>query len=69
MTRKMALINETNMEGSFANGKLARYQKFLRLSHPGLDDLLMGRMAGRLFEQPGEVIGSHVNRLSNPGNS
>jgi hypothetical protein len=69
MTCKMALIGETDMEGSFANGEPAGCQKFLRFSHPGLDDIFVGGLAGRLFEQPGEVIGTHANRLSNAGNS
>ena len=65
MTGKMALIRETDMDGSFANGELACCQKFLRFSHPGLDDILLGGLASRLLEQPGEVIGTHANRLSN----
>ena len=65
----MALIDETDMVCSFADAELAGCQKFLRFSHPGLDDILVRRLAGRLFEQPGEVIGTHANRLSNPGNS
>ncbi len=69
MTCKMALIDETDMVCSFADGELACCQKFLRFSYPGLDDILVRRLAGRLFEQPGEVIGTHANRLSNPGNS
>src|SRR5258707_2846928 len=69
MTRKMALIDETDMEGSFADGKLACCQKSLRFPHPGLDHILMRRLAGRLFELPGEVIRTHANRLSDPGNS
>ena len=68
MTRKMALIDETDMVCSFADGELARCQKFLRFPHSGLDDILVRRLAGRLFEQPGEVIGTHVDGLSNPGN-
>jgi hypothetical protein len=69
MTCKMTLIHETDMVCSFAYGELACCQKFLRFSHPGIDDLLVRRLAGRLFEQPAEVIGTHANRLSNPGNS
>ena len=69
MTCKMALIGETDMVGNFADGELTRGQKFLRLFHPGIDDILVRRPAGRRFEQPGEVIGTHANRLSNPGNS
>ena len=69
MTRKMALIDETDMVGSFADGELACCQKFLRFSHPGLDYILVRRLAGGLFEQPGEVIGAHANRQSNLGNS
>jgi hypothetical protein len=69
MTGKMALIDETDLVGSFADGELAGGQKFLRFSHPGLDDILVRRLAGRLFEQPGEVIGTQPNRLSYPGNS
>jgi hypothetical protein len=69
MTGKMALIGETQMKGSFADGELACGQKFLRFSHPGIDDILVRRLAGRLFEQPGKVIGTQANRLSNPGNS
>ena len=65
----MALIDETHMVCSFADGELAFCQKFLRFSHPGLDDILVRRLAGRPFEQLGEVIGTNVNRLSNPGNS
>ena len=34
MTRKMALIDETDMEGSFADCELACGQKVLRFSHP-----------------------------------
>ena len=68
MTRKVALIDETDMVCSFADGELARRQKFLRFSHSGLDDILVRRLAGRLLEQPGEVIGTDVNGLSNPGN-
>jgi hypothetical protein len=69
MTRKMALIDETDMEGSFADGELACCQKFLRFSHPGLDHIPVRRLAGRLFEQPAEVIGTQANCLSNPENS
>jgi hypothetical protein len=69
MACEMALIGETDMEGSFADGELACCQKFLRFSHPGLDDILVRGLAGKLFEQPGEVIGTHVDRLSNAGNS
>jgi hypothetical protein len=65
----MALIDETDMVCGFADGELACGQKFLRFSHPGLDDIPVRRLAGRLFEQPGEVIGTQGNRLSNPGNS
>ena len=68
MTRKVALIDETDMVCSFADGELARRQKFLRFSHSGLDDILVRRLAGRLLEQPSEVIGTHVDGLSNPGN-
>jgi len=63
----MALIGETDMEGSFADGELARGQKLLRFSHPGVDNILVRGLAGRLFEQPGEVMGTQANRLSNPG--
>jgi len=38
-------------------------------SHPGIDDILVRRLARRRFEEPSEVIGTHVDRLSNPGNS
>ena len=69
MTGKMALIKETNLVGSFTDGELARAQKFLRFSHPGLDHIPVRRLTGRLFEQLGEVIGTDVNRLSNLGNS
>jgi hypothetical protein len=69
MTGKMALINETNMVGSFTDGELPCAQKFLRFSHPGLDHIPVRRLTGRLFEQLGEVLGTNVNRLSNPGNS
>lgn len=69
MTGKMALIDETDLVCSFADGELACCQKLLRFSHPGLDDILVRRLASRLFEEPGEVIGTHANRLSNPGNS
>jgi len=69
MTGKMALIGETDMVCNLVDGEFARGQKFFRFPYPGLDDTLIRRLAGRLFEQPGEVIGSHVNRLSNPGNS
>jgi hypothetical protein len=37
----MALIGETDLEGSFADGELACGQKFLRFSHPGLDHILV----------------------------
>jgi len=50
---KMALIGETDLEGSFTDGELACCQKFLRFSHTGIDDILVRRLAGRLFEQPG----------------
>jgi hypothetical protein len=69
MTGKMALIDETDKVCSFADGELACAQKFLRFSRPGLDDIPVRRLAGRLFEQLGEVIGTHANRPSNPGNS
>jgi hypothetical protein len=69
MTCKMALIDKTDMVCSFADGEFAGCQKFLRFSHPGLDHILMWRLAGRLFEQPGEPTATHTNRLSNPGNS
>ncbi len=69
MPCKMTLIDETDLACSFADGELAGGQEFLRFSHPGIDDILVRRLAGRLFEQPGKVIGTHVNRLSNPGNS
>jgi len=69
MTCKMALIDETDLVCSFADGELACGQKLLCFSHPGLDDIPVRRLAGRLFEQPGEVIGTHANRLSNSGNS
>jgi hypothetical protein len=69
MTGKMALIDEPDMVCSFTDSELACGQKFLRFSHPGLDHILVRRLAGRLFEQLGEVIGTNVNRLSNPGNS
>ena len=69
MTCKMALIDETNLVGSFADGELAFGQKFFRFSDPRLDDILVRRLAGRLFEQPGEVKGTHANRLSNRRNS
>ena len=62
MTCKMALIGETDMVCNFADGELACGQKVFRFSYPGLDDILVRRLAGRLFEQPGEVRGSHVNR-------
>ena len=65
----MALIGEADMVCNFADGELACCQKVSRFSYPGLYDILVRRLAGRLFEQPGEVIGTHVNRLSNPGNS
>jgi hypothetical protein len=65
MTCQMALIGETDMEGNFANGELACCQKVLGFSQPGLDDILLRGLAGRLFKQPGEVIGTHSNRLSN----
>ncbi len=69
MTGKMALIDETDLVCSFADGELACGQQFPRFSHPGLDDIPVRRLAGRLFEQPGEVIGTPANRLSNAGNS
>jgi hypothetical protein len=69
MTCKMALIDETNMVCSFADGEPACGQEFFRFSDPRLDDILVRRLAGRLFEQLGKVIGTHVNRLSNAGNS
>ena len=62
MTGKMALIDETNMVCSFADGELAGGQKFLRFSYPSLHDIPVRRLASRLFEQPGEVIGTHANR-------
>ncbi len=65
----MALVDETDTVCSFADGELSCGQKFLRFSHPGLDDIPVRRLAGRFFEQPGEVIGTQANRLSNPGNS
>src|SRR5258708_36113104 len=69
MAGEMALIDETYMVGNFADRELACGQKFLRFFHPGIDDILVRRLARRLFEQPGEVIGTHVDSLSNPGNS
>jgi hypothetical protein len=69
MTCKMALINETDMMCNFVDGELACGQEFFRFSDPRLDDILVRRLAGGLFEQLGEVRGTHVNRLSNPGNS
>ena len=69
MTGKMALIDETDMVCSFADGELACCQKFLRFSHPGLDDIPVRRLTGRFFEQPGQVVATQVNGLSNPGNS
>src|ERR1700730_13694243 len=69
MTCKMALIDETDTVCSFADGELSCCQKFLRFSHPGLDDIPVRRLASRFFEQPGEVIGTQANRLSNPENS
>jgi hypothetical protein len=65
----MALIDETDMVCSFADGELACSQKFLRSSYPGLDDILVRSLAGRLFEEPGEATATHTNRLSDPGNS
>jgi hypothetical protein len=64
MTREMALIDETDMVCSFADGELACGQKFFRFSHPGLDHILMRRLAGRLFEQPGEVKGTHARGMA-----
>ena len=69
MTCKMALIDKTNVVCNFADGQLACCQKFFRFSNPGLDDILVRGLAGRLFEQPGEVIGTHVDRLCNTENS
>jgi hypothetical protein len=43
----MALIDETDMVCSFADGELACSQKFLRSSYPGLDDILVRRLAGK----------------------
>jgi hypothetical protein len=54
----MALIDEANMVCSFADGEISCGQKFLRFSHLGLDDIPVRRLAGRLFEQPGKVIGT-----------
>ena len=68
MTRKMALIDKTDMIGSFADGELACCQKVLRFSHPSLDDIVVRRLASGLFEQLGEVIGTYAYRLSNPRN-
>ena len=68
MTGKMALIDETDIVCHFADAELAGGQKVLRFSHPGLDDILVRRLARRPFEQPGKVIGTQANRLSNPGN-
>jgi hypothetical protein len=59
--------NESSAAHNYGDGELAGGQKFLRFSHPGLDDIR--RLAGRLFEQPGQVIATHAHRLSNPGNS
>ena len=39
----MALIDETDLVCSFADGELACGQKFLRFSHPALDDILVRR--------------------------
>jgi hypothetical protein len=56
MTGKMALIYKTDVVCSFADGELACGQKFLRFSYPGLDDIPVRRLAGRFFEQPGQVV-------------
>ena len=48
MTGKMALVDEADMVGSFADGELACGKKLLRFSHPGLDDILVRGLAGRL---------------------
>jgi hypothetical protein len=42
----MALIDETDIVCNFADAELACGQKFLRFSHPGLDDILVRRLAG-----------------------
>jgi hypothetical protein len=51
----MALIGETDMVCNFADGEFAGCQKFLRFSYPGLNDILVRRLAGRLFEQLGKA--------------
>jgi hypothetical protein len=62
MTGKMALIDETDMVCSFADGELAGCQKFLRFSYPGLDDIPVRRLAGRFSELPGQVVTRHLPR-------
>jgi hypothetical protein len=69
MTGKMALIDETDMVCRFADREPACCQKFLRFSYPSLNDVLVRRLASRFFEESHEVIRTHRNRLSNPGNS
>jgi len=64
----MALIGETKMMCNFADGEPACGQEFFRSSDPRLDDILVRRLAGRLFEQLGKVILTDANGLSNPGN-
>jgi hypothetical protein len=59
----MALIDKTDMVGSFADGEFACCQKFLCFSHPGLDHIPMRRLAGRLFEKSREATATHTNRL------
>jgi hypothetical protein len=70
MARKVALIDETDTESSFADGELACGQKVPWLFSPW-PRRRSREGSGRveLLNSLVKVIGTHANRLSNAGNS
>ena len=65
MPGEMALIEEPYFVGNLADGKLACRQKVLRLPDSRLNQILIGRLAGRRFKQPVEMIKTYTNYLGN----
>ena len=63
----MTLIGETKTMRDFNDRELAGRQEFFSFLDPRLNDVAIWRLAGGLFEEPAEMIRTHVDRSGNSG--
>ena len=65
MAVQVGRIAETDQHGDLSDREVALTQQRLRLFYPIVDDVLVWRLSGGLFEQAGEVVHAHAGHIGN----